>query len=283
MTASYFLILTTPSTTYWPTYPLHSYWRIRSMSKTQLGLIDSVLQDLNLMQDSKVKDTLLSASCILIRWHSQTRHLELPVHHWQTKLHHTEHPSWFELCSASMCPQTGYIITYCCCPIHWASKLQSEIALSTTKSEYITLLMVSRELLPICHLDIELHEHGLFSTPLSKPFSITHTSTLEATTIYEGNASCVLLAHRDSNKVQTKHISLKWHRFKDHLCNGDLKVVKIDSAHNWANIFTKPLRKVKHEACATLSWAGNYHPSDILFSLRDLSFSHYISSYEGGK
>jgi hypothetical protein len=39
----------------------------QSIHMAQLGLIDSVLQDLNLMQDSKVKDTLLSASCILIR------------------------------------------------------------------------------------------------------------------------------------------------------------------------------------------------------------------------
>lgn len=32
--------------------------------------------------------------------------------------------------------RTGYIITFCDCPIHWVSKLQSEIALSTTESEY---------------------------------------------------------------------------------------------------------------------------------------------------
>jgi hypothetical protein len=41
---------------------------------------------------------------------------------------------------------TGYVITYCGCPIHWVSKLQSEIALSTTKSEYIALSMATREL-----------------------------------------------------------------------------------------------------------------------------------------
>jgi len=144
--------------------------------------------------------------------------------------------------------RTGYIITYCGCPIHWASKLQSKIALSTTESEYITLSMASRELLPLRRLVMELHKHGLFSTPLSTPFSITHTSTLEASIVYEDNASCVVLAHRDGNKVRTKHISLKWHRFKVHIRNGGLKVVKIDSAHNWADIFTKPLSKVKHES-----------------------------------
>jgi len=144
--------------------------------------------------------------------------------------------------------RTGYIITYCGCPIHWASKLQSEIALSTTESEYIALSMASRELIPIRRLIVELHKHGLFSTPLDKPFSITHTSTLEASTIYEDNASCIVLAHSEGTKVRTKHISLKWHRFKDHIRAGDIKVVKIDTNLNWADILTKPLCKVKHES-----------------------------------
>jgi hypothetical protein len=46
-------------------------------------------------------------------------------------------------------PRTGYIITCCRCPIHWVSKLQSEIALSTMESEYNTLSMAAYELLPI--------------------------------------------------------------------------------------------------------------------------------------
>jgi hypothetical protein len=45
--------------------------------------------------------------------------------------------------------RTGYIITFCGCLIHWVSKLQSEIALSTTESEYIALSMAIRELLPL--------------------------------------------------------------------------------------------------------------------------------------
>jgi hypothetical protein len=32
--------------------------------------------------------------------------------------------------------RTGYVIAYGGCPISWASKLQTEVALSTTKAEY---------------------------------------------------------------------------------------------------------------------------------------------------
>jgi len=35
--------------------------------------------------------------------------------------------------------RTGYIITYTGCPIIWASNLQSELALSTTDAEFISL------------------------------------------------------------------------------------------------------------------------------------------------
>jgi hypothetical protein len=45
--------------------------------------------------------------------------------------------------------RTGYVVTFCGCPISWASKLKSEIALSTTESEYIALSAATRELLPL--------------------------------------------------------------------------------------------------------------------------------------
>jgi hypothetical protein len=97
--------------------------------------------------------------------------------------------------------RTGFVITYCGCPIHWASKLQSEIALSTTESEYIALSMATRELLPLRRLVMELHHNSLVSTPLHSEFSTTHTFHLEATTIYEDNASCIVLAYNDGTKV----------------------------------------------------------------------------------
>jgi hypothetical protein len=45
--------------------------------------------------------------------------------------------------------RTGCIITYCGCPITLCSKLQTEIALSTTEAEYLALSMVTRDLLPM--------------------------------------------------------------------------------------------------------------------------------------
>ncbi len=44
--------------------------------------------------------------------------------------------------------RTGFVITFCGCPITWCNKLQTEIALSTTESECIALSTATRELLP---------------------------------------------------------------------------------------------------------------------------------------
>jgi hypothetical protein len=40
---------------------------------------------------------------------------------------------------SSVYSRTGFVIMFARCPILWSSKLQSEIALSTTESEYIAL------------------------------------------------------------------------------------------------------------------------------------------------
>jgi hypothetical protein len=48
--------------------------------------------------------------------------------------------------------QTGYVMTLGGWPIQWNSKLQTEIALSTTESEYIALSQAMRELIPLCRL-----------------------------------------------------------------------------------------------------------------------------------
>ena len=50
--------------------------------------------------------------------------------------------------------RTGYIITYKNFPILGASKLQSEISLSTTEAEYISLSQAIREIIPMMeHLE----------------------------------------------------------------------------------------------------------------------------------
>jgi len=52
-------------------------------------------------------------------------------------------PCWMQQLRA------GYLITYAGCPVLWASKLQTKIALSSTKSKYIALSKALQEITPL--------------------------------------------------------------------------------------------------------------------------------------
>jgi hypothetical protein len=56
--------------------------------------------------------------------------------------------------------RTGFVIRYASCPIIWTSKSQTEVALSTTESEYIAISSATREILPLIELIQELDERG---------------------------------------------------------------------------------------------------------------------------
>jgi len=139
--------------------------------------------------------------------------------------------------------RTGFVILYHGCPIHWGSKLQTEIALSTTEAEYIALSTAARELIPLRRLLRELTLHSPLKSHIQYP-----PGCLPPSTIYEDNASCIAIASKDDHhKPRTKHISLKYHHFKDYMRSGALRIVKVPSASNLADIFTKPLTQVLHE------------------------------------
>lgn len=148
---------------------------------------------------------------------------------------HRYRHSW-HVCGCWLCGYQSF-------PIHWGGKLQTEIALSTTEAEYIVLSMPTRELIPIHRILQELTLHSPLQWYLLHP-----TGQLPPSTIFEDNASCIALATKDTHhKPQTKHISLKYHHFKDYIQSGTLLIVKVPTASNIADIFTKPLNQVLHE------------------------------------
>jgi len=157
----------------------------------------------------------------------------------------------------SVLSRTGFLITYCGCPVTWSSKLQSEIALSTTEAEYIALSMATRQLIPLRRIMEEITTLGPMNFTINKQQPIqAYTRTLSSSApsglppsiVYEDNEACIVLAQTDQHKPRTKHISIKWHHFRDQIQNGNITISKIASADNIADILTKPLVRVKHEA-----------------------------------
>ncbi len=143
--------------------------------------------------------------------------------------------------------RTGFAILFCGCPIMWCSKLQTEIALSTTESEYIALSTATRHLLPLRRILEDINESSFISLTKHSKTSGSAT-TLLPSNIFEDNAACIVLATNESNyKPRTKHISLKYHHFHDQIQNGNLQMIKVDTHNNLADIFTKPLNKLKFQ------------------------------------
>lgn len=60
--------------------------------------------------------------------------------------------------------RTGYIIMYQKCPIHWVSRLQTQIALSTMEAEYLALSQSMRDLIPLREILKELQTYSFCST-----------------------------------------------------------------------------------------------------------------------
>ena len=100
----------------------------------------------------------------------------------------------------------GYVISYAGCPMHWASKMQTEIALSTTEAEYIALSQSMREVLPIMWLLQEAHDHGI--PVLTNPPKI-HCK------VFEDNAGAIEIAKVPKMRPRTKHLNIKYHHFRE--------------------------------------------------------------------
>ncbi len=64
--------------------------------------------------------------------------------------------------------RSGWIVFYAGCPVTWASKLQTQVALSNTEAEYITMSQSLQDVLPVMFLVWEICEKG-FQGICTKP------------------------------------------------------------------------------------------------------------------
>ena len=130
--------------------------------------------------------------------------------------------------------RTGYIIRVSGCPIIWTSRLQTDISSSTMESEYNSLSMAMKELLPFQDLFKEVFK-GLH---LSNQFN----STIK-TTVWEDNMGCLKLARMAPGQYtpRSKHYAVKYHWFRSKLPGTNTIINYIESGKQIADILTKSL------------------------------------------
>ena len=128
--------------------------------------------------------------------------------------------------------RTGYVILLNDCPIVWKSVLSQDFALSTMMAEYYALSTAMREVLPLRDLVKVVAEGcGICSDCL----------TTFKTTVWEDNMGALTLANLDpgQNTTRSKFYDSKVHWFRSHLKPNQIKVAKIDTKAQRADIFTK--------------------------------------------
>jgi hypothetical protein len=132
--------------------------------------------------------------------------------------------------------RTGYVITFCVCPVLRVSKLQTETALSTTEAEYIALSQAMRDLIPMKNLLLELA--AVTGIDLSQ--TITHS------TIFEDNKGCVDLVKSPKMRPRTKHIALNYHHLRSHI-GKKITIKWISTEYQLADIYPKSMTEAKFQ------------------------------------
>ncbi len=115
--------------------------------------------------------------------------------------------------------QTGFVIMYAGCPLTWCSKLQTEIAMSTTKAEYIALYYAMWETIPSMSLMVEV----------GQIFPICNSTPKFHCKVFEDNRSCIKVAQSPKYTPRMKHIAIKYHYFCSYVADGMINIQPIDT------------------------------------------------------
>jgi hypothetical protein len=97
--------------------------------------------------------------------------------------------------------------------MHWSSKMQTEIALSTTEAEYIALSQAMRLVLPIIWLIEEARRQEI---PVLNATPKIHCK------VFEDNAGAIEIANIPKMRPRTKHLNIKYHHFREEVIKGTI-------------------------------------------------------------
>jgi hypothetical protein len=131
---------------------------------------------------------------------------------------------------------TGWVFTYMGAAICWKSKKQpGRAARSTAEAELIALDQAVRE--------------ALWLRKMCKGLNIDTSPIGGAPTIivYEDNEACLNIANGSRWSQETKHVQVKHFAVREDVRDKRVEVLRVDTAENIADMFTKALGRVKFQ------------------------------------
>jgi len=139
--------------------------------------------------------------------------------------------------------RTGYIIKYAGCPIMWASKMQTESALSTTEAVFIALSEGLRTTILIMNMMEEMQEQGI---------SMMNSKAKINCKVFKNNSGALNIASMPKLRPRTKYINIKYWHFREHLEQGKITIHPVSTKDQIADILTKPLAEKDFEELKVL-------------------------------
>jgi hypothetical protein len=127
---------------------------------------------------------------------------------------------------------TRYVFTIGGTTVSWISKMQKVVALSTTEAEYVATTMASKEMIWLQRFMEELGKKQ------------------ENSRLYCDSQSAIHLAKNSAFHSKTKHIQLRYHFIRSVLEDGQLKLEKIHTIQNPADMLTKGVTREKLSSCS---------------------------------
>ena len=119
------------------------------------------------------------------------------------------------------------------CMIMWRSKMQKTVALSTAEAEYYAASEMGVEILYLRNLLLNM---GFPEEPY--------------TPVYEDNTACIEWGnHAIGGRERAQRIDIRKHFAHEAIQSGAMRLLKVDTADQLADIFTKPLPYPQFAAC----------------------------------
>jgi len=119
---------------------------------------------------------------------------------------------------------TGILIYLNCSPIIWYSKAQSTVEASTFGSEFVALRIC------VEMLEALRYKLRMFGVPIDG-----------AANVFCDNKSVVTNATVPTSTLKKKHNSIAYHRVREAVAAGVLRIAKVHTTENLADLLTKPL------------------------------------------
>ena len=118
--------------------------------------------------------------------------------------------------------RSGWVIMVGGRPVLWASKLQTNIALSTMQTEYVALSSAMRDILPLKALMVEI------ATCMGLGYEDADNIK---TKVWEDNVGALTLSNLEPgrNTSRSKHFTIKLHWFRESLELNSIEVLKVES------------------------------------------------------